>query len=120
MKLADTLYRAYVRNDTWDQKKVHMTDEHGHKWYRYDRPAYTYLCEEHKIVAIKTSSIESIPGYEHSEDLDTVLYTDLEEEVYVQSINDPDNSWIGWFTDRVFAEQHLLDHRAKHEDQDEG
>lgn len=119
MKLGDKLYHAYVKNDTWNQKKIYMIDEHGHKWYRYDRPAYLYRCEEHTVVAIKTCSLESIPGYEHSEDLETMLYTDLEEELYIASVDNTDSDWYGWFTDRVFAEQHLLNHRAKHGEVDE-
>ena len=119
MKLGDKLYHAYVKNDTWNQKKIYMIDEHGHKWYRYDRPAYLYRCEEHTVVAIKTSNLESIPGYEHSEDLETMLYTDLEEELYIASVDNTDSDWYGWFTDRVFAEQHLLNHRAKHGEVDE-
>jgi hypothetical protein len=118
MKLADKLYHAYVKNDTWNQQKIHMIDEQGNKWYRYDR-AYLYSCEEHTVVAIKTSSLESIPGYEHSQDLETVLYTDQTEEVYTTSVDNPENDWSGWFSDRVFAEQLLLNHRAKYGNQDE-
>jgi hypothetical protein len=119
MKLADKLYCAKVSNHKFKQERIRMTDEQGNKWYRYDRPAYCYSCTEHTIVAIMTPHIEHLPGFEPVVEEVPTIYLDDNEEVIAYAVDNPESDWYGWFTEQVFAEQHLLNHRAKYGDVDE-
>lgn len=119
MKLGDKIYHTKINNQVFRQEKLKMTDADGNTWYRYDRPRWTYACEEHTVVAIVTPVVQFLEGFSPDNvDTDTRLYTDKGEELDECCLDDS-RYRKGWFTSRVFAEQYLLDHKhEKAEDND--
>jgi len=107
-KLGDKIYVVKSRMNL-NQEKLKMKDADGNEWYRYSAPMWTYQCEEHTVVAIATPVIQCLEGFDLDElDTDIKLYTDKDAEAYEDCLDDT-SYHDPWFTDRVFAEQYILE-----------
>lgn len=107
-KLGDKIYVVKTRMNL-NQEKLKMTDADGNEWYRYSAPMWAYQCEEHTVVAIATPVLQCLEGYDFEHiDTDIKLYTDKDAEAYEDCLDDT-SYHDPWFTDRVFAEQYILE-----------
>lgn len=107
-KLGDKIYIVKTRMNI-NQEKLKMKDADGNEWYRYSAPMWTYQCEEHTVVAIVTPVVQCLEEYEFEQiDTDIKLYTDKDAEAYEDCLDDT-SYHDPWFTDRVFAEQYILE-----------
>ena len=107
-KLGDKIYVVRSRMNS-DLKKLKMIDADGNEWYRYSSDRWSFHCEEHTVAAIVTPVLQCLEGYEFEHiETDTMLYTDKDVEAYEYTLDDT-SYHEPWFTDRVFAEQFMIE-----------
>ena len=115
LKFGDRIYVVDEKNNAFIKKKIHMTDENGITWFRYDRDHWEYVISEivycGKVTHIEEGEVrfeedriteyhflypdgqiyhENEPGY--NDDFDDWFLTKEEAEAYIDFKKQTKNS----------------------------
>ena len=107
LALNDMLYYTEIRNSAFSRERVDYVDEQGVRWYRYDKPSWSYDIKSYRIVGyskVTTTWVDKPLEVDIPEDC---YYLENGEEVVVKDV---DNGY-SWDTSIAAAEARIAAHK---------
>lgn len=109
LSLGDKVYVVKETNNVFSRKKLEMTDEHGVRWYRYDKLLWDYEVEEVEYCGKVTPIVEGEIRFDedrhveyHFKHADGQIYPEYVWAEDPLELEDPDI----WFSTRQEAERY--------------
>jgi hypothetical protein len=111
LNFGDRIYVVDEQNNAFIKKKIHMTDESGNTWFRYDRDHWEYSISE-IVYCGKVTYVEE-GKVRFSEDR-LIEYHFLHPDGQIYYENEPgyNDDFDNWFTTREEAEKYIDYRRA--------